>query len=117
MQPADACEKQPFIRLDKWLWQARFFKSRSIAAQAIKGGKIRINGRKPKRASAGVRAGDALTIVIGQQVSVVKLLGLGDRRGPASEAQLLYDVLDKTERLKAEKFAKGLTQPNYPPHS
>lgn len=111
MLPADASEKQPAIRLDKWLWQARFFKSRSIAAQAIKRGKIRINSRKPKRASASVRVGDVLTIVRGHQVSVVKLAALGERRGPASEAQLLYELLDRTE-----KTAKDLTQASLPPH-
>jgi ribosome-associated heat shock protein Hsp15 len=88
----------PCIRLDKWLWQARFFKSRSIAAQAVKGGKIRINRRKPQRASANVRVGDGLTIIRGTQVVVLKIAALGTRRGPASEAQLLYTMLDKTEK-------------------
>jgi len=89
------------MRLDKWMWQARFFKSRSIAAQAIKSGAIRINGRKPLRASAQVRIGDALTIRRGRQVIVIELRALGTRRGPASEAALLYDILDKTQKTAA----------------
>lgn len=98
-------------RLDKWLWYARFFKSRSIAAQAIKGGKIRINRRKPQRASANVRTGDGLTIVRGSQVTVIKIVDLGIRRGPASEAQRLYETLDRTEKIN-----KQLTSYKSPPN-
>ncbi|MEM6681064.1 MAG: RNA-binding S4 domain-containing protein [Pseudomonadota bacterium] len=86
------------LRVDKWLWHARFFKSRSIAAQAIKGGKIRINGRKPSRASAAIRVDDVLTIVRGHHVILVQIQRLGSRRGPAVEATLLYKVLDKSQK-------------------
>lgn len=104
MAAGQAEDTEPAIRLDKWLWHARFYKSRSIASQAVKRGKLRINGRKPVRASANVRPGDVLTVVRGTQVMVVALLDIGERRGPASQAQLLYKTLDKTE-----KSAKSLT--------
>lgn len=100
MTRQDPAAPAPSMRLDKWLWQARFFKSRSIAAQAVKGGKIRINRRKPQRASALVRVGDGLTVIRGTQVVVLEIAALGARRGPASEAQLLYQLLDKTENTR-----------------
>lgn len=86
----------PSLRADKWLWHARFFKSRSIAAQAVSAGRVRVNGQKLSRASANVRVGDVLNITIGRHVKVVRLLALGTRRGPASEAQTLYAILDET---------------------
>lgn len=84
------------LRVDKWLWQARFFKSRSIAAQAVTSGRVRLNGDKIGRASRQVRIGDVLTVTIGRHVKVVALKALGTRRGPATEAQFLYEVLDES---------------------
>lgn len=80
------------IRLDKWLWQARFFKSRSLAAAAC-AGPMRLNGQRVARPSAPVRPGDVLTFVQGRTVRVVRVRAPGLRRGPASEAQTLYDDL------------------------
>ena len=80
------------IRLDKWLWHARFFKSRSLAAEAC-GGPIRLNGQPVAKPSQSVKAGDVVTFVQGRQVRVVKMLAPGLRRGPAPEAQALYEDL------------------------
>ena len=80
------------IRLDKWLWHARFFKSRSLAAAAC-GGPMRLNGQPVTKPSQPVRAGDVLTFVQGRTVRVVRVLCVGTRRGPAPEAQTLYDDL------------------------
>jgi ribosome-associated heat shock protein Hsp15 len=77
------------IRLDKWLWVARFFKTRSLAAAAITGGKVKANGERVKAARA-VRLDDELSIHVGPYEYVVRVRGLSGRRGPAPEAALLY---------------------------
>ncbi len=81
------------IRLDKWLWHARFFKSRTIAADICKGRKVRINGTIAAKAAAMVKPGDTLTFPQANDVRVIKILACGTRRGPAEEAQALYDDL------------------------
>lgn len=78
------------VRLDLWLWAARFFKTRALAKQAIETGKVEIAGQRAKPARA-VRVGDALKIVRGEEVFEVEVCGLSDTRGPASVAQKLYD--------------------------
>jgi ribosome-associated heat shock protein Hsp15 len=78
------------VRLDKWLWAARFFKTRSLAALALDGGKIRVNGERAKRARQ-VHLGDQVEIRLPPYTHVVIVRGLAERRGPASEARLLYD--------------------------
>ncbi|HPD92094.1 MAG: RNA-binding S4 domain-containing protein [Rhodobacter sp.] len=80
------------VRLDKWLWHARFFKSRSLAAAAC-AGPMRLNGQPVAKPAQPVRAGDVLTFVQGRVVRVVRVLAPGTRRGPASEAQALYEDL------------------------
>lgn len=81
------------IRIDKWLWHARFHKTRSLAQTAAVKGHIRLNGRRIEKASAEVRVGDTLTVPRGKEVVVVRVLGCGIRRGPATEAQALYEIL------------------------
>jgi len=76
-------------RIDKWLWAARFYKTRSLAAEAVAGGKVSLNGDRPKRAKL-VGAGDTLSIRIGPYTHVVLVRGVSERRGPASAAALLY---------------------------
>jgi ribosome-associated heat shock protein Hsp15 len=78
------------LRIDKWLWAARFFKTRSLAAQAVMGGKVKVNGERVKAAKA-VRIGDALSIHIGPYEHIVRVRGLSEQRGPASQAALLYE--------------------------
>ena len=78
-------------RLDLWLYQARFFKTRALAARLAKAGRIRIGGERTDKPHRGVGEGDVLTFPQGARVRVVRVLGLGERRGPASEAQTLYE--------------------------
>ncbi|GAB4268908.1 MAG: hypothetical protein Kow0013_20090 [Pararhodobacter sp.] len=86
------------IRLDKWLWHARFFKSRSLAAAAVCDGPMRLNGQPVAKPAQPVRAGDVLTFVQARQVRVVRVLAPGTRRGPAAEAQSLYEVIETRDR-------------------
>lgn len=82
------------LRLDKWLWQARFFKSRGLAAEAIEAGSVRVNGTRITRPGRDIAEGDTLTFPQGGRIRVVRILALGQRRGPATEAQSLYLDLD-----------------------
>ena len=81
------------LRLDKWLWQARFFKTRSLSAKVISGGHVRVNGTRVAKPAFAVGPGDVLTFSQARQVRVVRILAIGLRRGPASEAQTLYEDL------------------------
>jgi ribosome-associated heat shock protein Hsp15 len=81
------------LRLDKWLWQARFFKTRGLAAQLIERRKLRLNREVVTKSHYRVRPGDVLTFPQGANVRVVRVLALGTRRGPAPEAQTLYEEL------------------------
>lgn len=78
------------VRIDKWLWAARFFKTRSLAQQAVEGGKVRVNGERVKPAKE-LRAGDPLTMLIGEAVWEIRVLLLSDKRGPAPVARTLYE--------------------------
>ena len=81
------------IRLDKWLWQARFFKTRTLSAKEITAGHVRVNGARITKPAQAVGPGDVLTFAQATRVRVVRILELGTRRGPAPEAQTLYDDL------------------------
>lgn len=85
---------QPKLRLDKWLWAARFFKSRTLAAEVVEEGFLRINGQHCWKPGHGVGPGDVLTFAQGHRIRLIRVLALSDRRGPAGEAQLLYVDLD-----------------------
>jgi ribosome-associated heat shock protein Hsp15 len=82
------------IRLDLWLFHARFYKSRALAAAAITGGRFRINGQVTSKAHRTVRPGDVLTFVLAGRVRVIRVEAPGTRRGPAPEARQLYADLD-----------------------
>jgi ribosome-associated heat shock protein Hsp15 len=84
------------IRIDKWLWHARFYRTRVLAQSAASAGLIRLNGQRVEKASANVGPGDVLTLPKGHEVVVVRVLGLASRRGPASDARLLYEILPET---------------------
>ena len=88
-------------RLDKWLWRARFFKTRSLAAKVCSGGHVRSGGAAVTKAHHQVRVGDVLTFAQGRYIRVVKVLALGTRRGPASEARTLYEDLKPPEASQA----------------
>ncbi len=77
------------IRLDKWLWHARFVKTRSLAAKLCEDG-VRIDGNPVTKPGATVRPGQILTFALGRHVRVIELVAIGDRRGPADEARALY---------------------------
>ncbi len=81
------------IRLDKWLWHIRAFKSRSLAAKAVTTGRFRVNGQPVAKPAHALRPGDVLTFALGSRVRVLRLIAPGTRRGPAPEAQALYEDL------------------------
>ena len=88
------------LRLDKWLWHARFFKSRGLAAALVKSGRCRVDGTPVSKPSRTITAGNVLTFPKEDEVRVVKVLGLGVRRGPAPEAQTLYEDLTPAREPK-----------------
>jgi len=83
-------ERADRIRLDKWLWHARFFRTRSLASGAVDDGRVRVNGVRVLRPGQAVGPGDALTVALDEDVRVVRIIACGTRRGPASEARELY---------------------------
>jgi ribosome-associated heat shock protein Hsp15 len=86
-------EDRDWQRLDKWLWCARFMRGRSDCAALVARGSIRINRQPTDKPHARLRVGDVLTVPMHNSVRVVRVLSLATRRGPASEAQLLYDEI------------------------
>jgi ribosome-associated heat shock protein Hsp15 len=78
------------VRIDKWLWAARFFKTRSLATEAVDGGKVDVNGARVKPAKL-IGPGDEVRVRVGPQLFVVKVKDTAERRGPASAARELYD--------------------------
>ena len=79
------------LRIDKWLWQARFFKTRTLAGKVVGEGRVRLNGDRVAKASQAVAPGDVLTFPQGRVIRVVAVAAIGTRRGPADEARALYD--------------------------
>ena len=94
------------VRLDKWLWAARIFKTRQIAVKAITSGRIRVNGNRAKPARM-IRVGDELCVRKGPYTYVLTIEGLSQRRGPAREAQALY-IESESSVLERERLAKEL---------
>lgn len=87
-------------RLDRWLWFCRFYKTRSLATQAVSGGKVHVNGERVK-ASHAVRVGNLVTVTIQQESLDVRVLALPQRRGPASEAQTCYAETEESAKRRA----------------
>jgi len=100
------------MRLDKWLWAARFFKTRGLAQAAIAGGRVKLNGDRVKPAHA-VKSGDALTVRIEELEWQVTVRGLSERRGPAPEAKKLYEesAAGLAERQKLIDLRRWGTEP------
>ena len=92
-------------RVDKYLWFTRFFKSRTLAATIVSAGRVRINGERCEKPSTTVKAGDVLTFAAGARVRVIKVVDGGERRGPASEARLLYEDLTPPAEEKTQATA------------
>jgi ribosome-associated heat shock protein Hsp15 len=97
-------ENDDRVRLDKWLWATRFYKTRSLAAEAIAGGKVQVNGERVKRAKP-VQIGDEVRVRQGPYEHLVTVRALSDRRGPAAEAARLYE---ETAESKAAREAMAL---------
>lgn len=89
------------LRIDRWLWCARLFRARTRAADAVKGGHVRVNGRRVK-ASHALKIGDEIRILRGETEQALKVLALAERRGPAAEAAELYE---ETPESLAERQA------------
>ncbi|WP_417316821.1 RNA-binding S4 domain-containing protein [Emcibacter sp.] len=89
-------------RIDLWLWHARFFKTRSLASKVCRAGKVRLNGQIIRKASVTVGLEDVLTFPQGDHVRIARILDFAERRGPAAEAQKLYEDLSPP-RLKKER--------------
>ena len=97
---ADAQSK--VLRLDKWLWYARFFKTRGAASKAISDGRFRLDGMVMKKPHRQALCDQVLTFIQGDRVRVIKIMALGSRRGPSSEAVLLYEDLTPAPILPAK---------------
>ncbi len=98
------------IRIDKWLWAARFFKTRSLATDAVSGGKVKLNGA-PTKPARDVKPGDRLDIANSETRWTVTVLALSDKRGPASEARLLYEETPESIAAReAEQMRRKFTQ-------
>lgn len=92
------------IRLDLWLWAARFYRTRTLAKQAVDTGKVDVGGQRAKPART-VRVGDAMRIVRGDETFEIEVLALSDQRGPASVAQTLYAESDESKARRLETIA------------
>lgn len=94
-------EAEGSIRIDKWLWHARFFKTRSLATKIVSEGKVRIDGTPISKPARQVGPGAVLTFVKEGDVKIVRILALGERRGPAPEAKALYEDLSPPPEEKS----------------
>ncbi|HRD76605.1 MAG TPA: RNA-binding S4 domain-containing protein [Hyphomicrobiaceae bacterium] len=102
-------------RLDKWLWYTRLIKSRTLAASLVSEGKIRVNKERITKPAQAIRPGDVITASIQRTVRIVKVVALGARRGPASEAQTLYQELDTSGQPLAAQEAEPREKSEAPP--
>ena len=102
------------VRIDKWLWAARFFKTRGLATEAVEGGKVHVNGDRVK-ASRPLKPGDRLEITRGQDQLEVTVTGLAEQRGPAAAAQTLYEEtqesIDKRQALAEQRRMLATSSP------
>ena len=102
------------VRVDKWLWAARLVKTRALAAEAVKGGRVHVNGNAVKP-SRDVRPGDRLEVTIGTRKLTVDVRGTSERRGPATEAALLYEETPASRAAREREAAdRRLAQPAGP---
>jgi ribosome-associated heat shock protein Hsp15 len=102
------------MRLDKWLWAARFFKTRSLSVEAIEGGRVAVNGDRAKPAKE-IRVGDALTIRRAPFEHAIVVKALSDKRGPAAVAATLYEETVESRARRTEMAAqmKAMPQPRF----
>ena len=116
MSSANADDAEDRLRIDRWLWCARFFKTRSLAAQAVRGGHVQLNGQRVKAAHA-VKVGDALTIVLREDTERdVRIEAIPARRGPAPEAATCYtETAESVERRRLAAERRALVPAFGPP--
>jgi ribosome-associated heat shock protein Hsp15 len=100
-----SCRRMETVRIDKWLWAARFFKTRSAATDAVVGGLVRVNEARAKP-SRDVHPGDVVEVRLGQLAWTVVVRGLAVRRGPASVARTLYEETPESEAARRERAAQ-----------
>ena len=115
----DKLNKLAKVRVDKWLWAARFFKTRSLAKAAIEGGKVQLDGQRVK-VSREITTGDRLTIRQGWDEKSIPIVALSDQRGPAATAQALYEeseesIARRERETLLRRAAGGLNKPNHRP--
>lgn len=103
--------EQGAVRLDVWLWAARFFKTRSVAKQAVETGKVEMAGQRPK-CSRAIRVGERMRVSRGDEVFEIEVRGLSDQRGPAAAAQMLYLESEDSRLRRAELRARQLAERN-----
>lgn len=104
---------QEHVRLDLWLWAARFYKTRSLAKHAIETGKVDVGGQRAKP-SRVVRVGDAMRVMRGEEIFEIEVRGLSDTRGPASVAQTLYAESEASRaRREAERATRAAARAGY----
>ncbi len=94
----------PRVRIDKWLWAARFYKTRGLSAEAVEGGKVQVNGERVKPAKA-LKRGDTLVIGNGTYVLEITVLAMSERRGPAPEAAKLYEESPESRKAREQVAA------------
>jgi ribosome-associated heat shock protein Hsp15 len=104
----------PPVRLDKWLWHARFFRTRGAATRAVAEGVVRLNGARVSKPAHPLRPGDTLTFVLGGRVRVIRVRDQAVRRGAAEAARLLYDDLDDPAADAAAPTGPGDTAASRP---
>lgn len=115
----DKLNKLAKVRVDKWLWAARFFKTRSLAKAAIEGGKVQLDGQRVK-VSREITTGDRLTIRQGWDEKSITIVALSDQRGPATTGQALYEeseesIARRERETLLRRAAGGLNKPNHRP--
>jgi len=108
--------ERPAMRVDKWLWYARFFKTRSLAGKFVSGGHLRLNSLRVAKPSRTLRPGDVLTFPRSRRIRVIRVLALPTRRGPAAEAYALYedlteDIPEPRENVPSAPAYKGKGRP------
>ena len=99
------------VRIDKWLWAARFFKTRSLAADAVESGKVLINGARIKPARA-LKLGDELEVRTPGALYTILVRGLSDRRGPAAQAAQLYEETEQSKQARAQARLENVAHPD-----
>lgn len=100
------------LRLDKWLWYARFCKTRSLATAICRHGDVRVNKFHVRKSNYAVRSGDVLTFAQGPRIRVIRITALGTRRGPAAEAQSLYEDMSPPMPPRQRRVpVSGLREP------